>query len=68
MMEPNPEDWTDIAGAAVHIGRSRPTIYSLIDSGALRVYRIGGHRVLWMPEVQRVADAYRVLDEVVGRG
>lgn len=68
MSEPNPDDWMDISGACVALGKSRPTVYALIDSGALRLYRIGGHRVLWAADVYRVGDAYQVLDKVVNRG
>lgn len=58
---PNPEDWTDIEGAAAILGKSRATIYALVDAGALTQYRIGAHRCLWRAEVQHVADAYRAL-------
>lgn len=56
---PNPDDWTDTAGAAVLLDRSRPTVYDLCDRGILRRYRIGTHSMFWVPEVREIAAALR---------
>lgn len=54
---PNPEDWTDTEGAARILGRSRPTVYDMVDRGVLTRYRVGAHAVFWVPEVRDVAVA-----------
>lgn len=59
--EPNPDDWTDTAGAALILNRSRPTVYDLVDCGILKRYQIGTHGMFWVPEVRKVAAApYRL--------
>lgn len=58
---PNPEDWTDLDGAAKLLGKSRPTVYALIEKGVLTRYEIGCHAMLWVPEVKQAARAFRVL-------
>lgn len=61
---PNPDDWTDTAGAASIIGRSRPTVYELVARGTLTRYEIGTHGMFWVPECREVAAAVKRL----GRG
>lgn len=56
-LEPNPEDWTDFAGAGEIIRRSRPTIYDLVDRGILTRYQIGAHAMFWVAECREVARA-----------
>lgn len=60
-IKPNPSYWTDIAGAALLLNRSRPTVYEMIERGVLTRYEIGCHALLWVPEVKNVAAAIRVL-------
>jgi excisionase family DNA binding protein len=57
---PNPEQWTGVTGAAELTGINRSTVYAMISDGRLRSYRIAGRRLLWVPEVQIVADALRI--------
>lgn len=57
MPKPNPDDWTDTAGAALILNRSRPTVYDLVDREILKRYRIGTHAMFWVPEVREVATA-----------
>lgn len=52
---PNPGDWTDTAGAAEIIGRSRPTVYELVSRNVLTRYQIGTHGMFWVPECREVA-------------
>jgi hypothetical protein len=54
-VEPNPDDWTDTAGAAEIIRRSRPAIYELVSRGSLTRYQIGTHGMFWVPECREVA-------------
>lgn len=54
-VEPNPADWTDTAGAAEIIGRSRPAIYELVSRGSLTRHQIGTHGMFWVPECREVA-------------
>lgn len=55
--EPNPDDWTDAAGAADILRRSRPTVYDMVDRGVLTKYWIGTHALYWVPQVEQVAAA-----------
>jgi hypothetical protein len=60
---PNPEDWTDAAGAAAILGKSRGTVYDMSTRGVLTAYVIGAGRVLfWVPEVQEVARSLKRLE------
>jgi excisionase family DNA binding protein len=54
---PNPDDWTDTAGAAEIIGRSRPTVYELVEKGTLTRYQLGTHGMFWVPECREVGAA-----------
>jgi hypothetical protein len=54
---PNPEDWTDTAGAGDILRRARPTVYEMVDRGIITRYRIGHCAVFWVPELTRVAQA-----------
>ena len=54
---PNPEDWTDVAGAAEILRRNRSTVYDMADRGLFREYVIGSKRLFWVPELKEVADA-----------
>jgi hypothetical protein len=54
---PNPEDWTDTEGAARLIGRSRPTVYDMVERGLLVRYRIGALSLFWVPECREVGAA-----------
>jgi hypothetical protein len=54
---PNPGDWTDAAGAADLLGRSRPAVYDMVDRGVIHKYRLGSHTLYWVPEIQQVAAA-----------
>lgn len=58
---PNPGDWTDTAGAALILGKSRPTVYEMVDRGVLERYRIGTHGMFWVPQLEQVAAAIRKL-------
>ena len=56
---PNPEDWTDAAGAAAIIGRKRSTVDDMVSRRVLHRYEIGAARrpVFWVPECREVAKA-----------
>lgn len=56
-LPPNPEDWTDTDGAARMLGRSRPTVYDMVERGVLVRYHAGSHAIFWVPEVREVAAA-----------
>jgi hypothetical protein len=53
----NPEDWTDTAGAACLLGRSRPTVYDMVDRGLLTRHKIGTLSLFWVPEVVEISKA-----------
>lgn len=56
---PNPQDWTDAAGAAAIIGRARATIDDMAARGVLTRYEIGAslRPLFWVPECREVARA-----------
>lgn len=61
---PNPGDWTDTAGAAEIIGRSRPVVYDLVSRGVLTRYQIGTHGMFWVPECRELAESIARLSGV----
>jgi predicted DNA-binding transcriptional regulator AlpA len=67
LMMPNPSDWLDTNQTAEVLGRSRATVYDMVDRGVLTRYQIGGLSVYWLAEVREVAAALRRL-EVRGHG
>lgn len=58
---PNPQDWLSVDQAAALIGVDRSTIYDLIRREKLGDFTIGSLRVLWRPEVDAYATAYRIV-------
>jgi excisionase family DNA binding protein len=58
---PNPEDWTDATTAVKLTGLSRSTIYEMVNDGRLTAYRIGAHRLFWVDDVKKLADAVKVV-------
>jgi hypothetical protein len=56
-MVPDPDAWVDTAGAAAILGRTRATVYDMVERGVLVRYRIGPHAVFWAAEVREVAAA-----------
>lgn len=51
---PNAADWTDAAGAALILGRSRSTVYDMVDRGILSRHRVGASTVFWRAEVEEI--------------
>lgn len=63
---PNPEDWTDAVGAAAILGRSRATVYDMVERNVIHAYPIGANRTLfWVPELREVAG---MLKRLAARG
>lgn len=51
---PNAADWTDAAGAAAILGRSRSTVYDMVDRGILNKHRVGTSTLFWRAEVEEI--------------
>lgn len=56
---PNPGDWCDTDEAARLLQRARPTLYDIVQRGALHRYKIGTVSVFWRAEVLELAAALR---------
>ncbi len=54
---PNPQDWTDVNGAAELLRRNRAQVYYWADRGVITEHLLGTKRMFWVPEIKEVADA-----------
>jgi hypothetical protein len=55
--KPNPQDWTDVEGAAKIIGVRRAAVNQMIDRQALHRYYAGQRPIFWVPECLDLAAA-----------
>lgn len=56
--------WTDAAGAAAILGRSRSAVYDMVDRQILRKHRVGSSTLFWRAEVEEIR---RSLDRIATR-
>lgn len=64
MRFPNPEDWCDQATAVKITGLSRGGLRNMTmeqPTPRLRSFMIGAHRLYWLDDVRKLADALKLI-------